>query len=82
MDNVAAPAESSPRQFHLRLAASAILLIPVVWYTWLTIDGLQARRQLRTDLAEIRCIRYGLLSADRWRDIITAILNAQIDKID
>jgi hypothetical protein len=86
MDNIAVPTESSPRepsrQFHLRSALGAILLIPVIWFTWLTIDGLAARRQLRTDLAQLTHVRYGLLSADRWRDIIAPILNAQIDKID
>ena len=86
MHNVAVPAESSPhepsRQFDLRFAAGAILLLPVIWFTWLTVDGLAARRQLRTDLAELTHVRYGLLSADRWRDIIAPILNAQIDKLD
>src|SRR5580704_868886 len=86
MDNVALPTEPSPREpsrhFDFRLAAGAILLLPVIWFTWLTIDGLAARRQLRTDLAELTHVRYGLLSADRWRDIIAPILNAQIDKID
>ncbi len=86
MDNVALPTEPSPREpsrhFDFRLAAGAILLLPVIWFTWLTIDGLSARRQLRTDLAELTHVRYGLLSADRWRDIIAPILNAQIDKLD
>jgi hypothetical protein len=86
MDNVALPTERSPRepsrQFDFRLAAGVILLLSAIWFTWLTIDGLAARRQLRTDLAEITHVRYGLLSADRWRDIIAPILNAQIDKLD
>ena len=86
MENVAVPTESSPRepsrQFDLRFAAGAILLVPVMWFTWLTVDGLGTRRQLRNDLAELSHVRYGLLSADRWRDIIAPILNAQIDKID
>jgi hypothetical protein len=86
MDNAASPTELSPRETsrlsNLRVAAGAVLLIPVIWFTWLTIDGLAARRQLRTDLAELTHVRYGLLSADRWRDIIAPILNAQIDKID
>jgi hypothetical protein len=86
MENVAVPTESLPRepsrQFDLRFAAGAILLVPVLWFTWLTVDGLGARRQLRTDLAELTHVRYGLLSADRWRDVIAPILNAQIDKID
>jgi hypothetical protein len=86
MDNVVVPTESSTRepsrQFDLRFAVSAILLVPAIWFTWLTVDGLAARRQLRTDLAELTHVRYGLLSAERWRDIIGPILNAQIDKLD
>ncbi len=86
MDNVAVPTESSPRepsrQFDVRFAAGAILILPVIWFTWLTVDGLGARRQLRTDSAELTHVRYGLLSANRWRDIIAPILNAQIDKLD
>jgi hypothetical protein len=53
-----------------------------MWFTWLTVDGLASRRELRTDLAELTHVRYGLLSADRWRDIIAPILNAQIDGLD
>ena len=45
-------------------------------------DGLNSRRELRTDLAELNHVRYGLLNAARWRDIIAPILNAQIDKLD
>ena len=33
-------------------------------------------------MAELTHVRYGLLSADRWRDIIAPILNAQVDKLD
>ena len=86
MDNVALPPEPSPREpsrkFDLRLALGAILLLPTIWFTWLTADGLAVRRQLRTDLAEITHVRYGLLSASRWRDIMEPILNTQIDKLD
>jgi hypothetical protein len=64
------------------LAVGASLLLPAVWFTWLTVDGLASRRELRTDLAELTHVRYGLLSADRWRDIIAPILNAQIDQLD
>lgn len=70
------------RGFDFRLAAGALLLVPTIWCTWLTIDGLAARRDLRTDLAELTHVRYGLLNADRWRDILAPILNAQIDKLD
>jgi len=68
--------------YYLRLAASAILLLPAIWFTWLTVDGLAKRRDLRTDLAELQHVRYGLLSADQWRGIIGPILNGQVDKLD
>ena len=45
-------------------------------------DGLTARRLLRTDLAEITHARYGILSADQWRTIIGPMLEAQVDKLD
>ena len=58
------------------------LLLPAIWFTWLTVDGLSKRRDLRTDVAELQHVRYGLLSADQWRGIIGPILNAQVDKLD
>lgn len=84
MDNLAVPNEprGPSRRFDLRFAAGALLLMPVAWFSWMTVDGLEARRTLRTDLAELTHVRYGLLNADRWRDIIAPILNAQIDKLD
>lgn len=45
-------------------------------------DALAQRRELRSDLAELQHVRYGLLSADQWRSIIGPILNAQADKLD
>lgn len=86
MDHVALPTETSPREpsrlFDLRFFLGLILLAPTVWFTWRTAEGLVARRQLRTDLAEISHVRYGLLSANEWRGIISQILNSQIDKLD
>jgi len=70
------------RSFDFRLAAAAILLLPAIWFSWKTVDGLTARRVIRTDLAEITHARYGILSADQWRGIIGPILNAQVDKLD
>jgi Paraquat-inducible protein A len=76
-----APSEHS-RWYGLRLAAAAILLLPAIWFSWKTVDGLAARRHMRTDLAEITNVRYGILSADQWRTIIGPMLNAQIDNLD
>ncbi len=61
---------------------AAILLVPAIWFSWKTVDGLAARRNMRTDLAEIENAQYGILSADKWRSIIGPILNAQIDQLD
>jgi hypothetical protein len=67
---------------YLRLALAAILLVPAIWFSWKTENGLVARRAMRTDLAEIENASYGILSADKWRDIIGPILNAQVDQLD
>jgi hypothetical protein len=67
---------------NLRLASAVIFLLPAIWFSWKTVDGLAARRILRTDLAEITHARYGILSADQWRAFIGPMLNAQVDKLD
>src|SRR5215471_7670207 len=67
---------------NFRLIAATILLLPAIWFSWKTIDGLAARRVMRTDLAEITHARYGILSADQWRGIIGPMLDAQVDKLD
>jgi Paraquat-inducible protein A len=83
MDTPANPSPSEPsRLFYLRLAAGVILLLPAIWFSFQTVNTLAARRLLRTDLAEITHARYGILSADQWRDIIGPMLNAQVDKLD
>ena len=86
MESTGTPANPSTsehsRSFHLRLAAAILLLLPAIWFSWKTVDGLARRRILRTDLAEIEHARYGILSADQWRGIMGPILDAQIDKLD
>lgn len=86
MENVGTPTNPLPsrhsRSFDLRLAVGVILLLPAIWFSWKTVDGLAARRRIRTDLAEITHARYGILSADQWRAIIGPMLNAQVDKLD
>jgi len=86
VENVGVPTNPSPsersRLFDLRLAAGVIMLLPAIWFSWKTIDGLAARRVIRSDLAEITHARYGILSADQWRAIIGPMLNAQVDKLD
>jgi hypothetical protein len=70
------------RWYYLRLAVAAILLLPAIFFSWKTVDGLDARRAARTDLAEIENAQYGILSADKWRAIIGPMLNAQIDQLN
>jgi len=83
---VATPTSPAPagrsRSFDLRLVLGVLLLVPAIWFSWQTVDGLAARRALRTDLAEITHARYGILSADQWRSIIGPILDVQVDKLD
>jgi hypothetical protein len=66
----------------VRLIAGVILLLVAAFLTWSTIGELAARRELRTDLAEIGHVRYGLLNADRWVEKLTPILETRIDAID
>lgn len=75
------PRKSSPWSL-IRLGIAVVLLLPAIWGSWQTMDGLDKRREVRTDLAELEHVRYGLLSADQWRSIIGPILNAQVDKLD
>src|ERR1700733_15576853 len=83
VDTESNPSPSEPsRSFDVRLAVAVILLLPAIWFSWKTVDGLAARRLLRTDLAEITHARYGILSADQWRAFIGPMLNAQVDKLD
>lgn len=65
-----------------RLAAGVLLLAVAAVFTWRTIDGLSRRRNLRTELAEISHVRYGLLNADQWVKKIAPILDAKIDALD
>jgi hypothetical protein len=69
-------------QIDFRLVASLFLLAAAVVFTRSTIDGLEGRRKLRSELAEISHVRYGLLNADQWVSRLVPILNAQIDSID
>ena len=71
-----------PGKFNFRIVACVPLLAVAIVFTWLTIDGLSSRRKLRTELAEISHVRYGLLSADRWVEKIVPILDAKIDALD
>jgi hypothetical protein len=72
----------APRGIDYRLLAGAILLMVAIACTWLTIDTLSARRKLRTEMAEISHVRYGMLNPDQWLVTIVPILEARIDALD
>src|SRR6185437_12504790 len=78
--------EQSPAQpdsrFDLRILVALLLLASTIFFTWRTWDDLATRRDLRTELAEIGHVRYGLFNAKRWVDQILPILNKQVDAID
>jgi hypothetical protein len=80
----AAPSHAAnpPLRIDFRLAISVLLLVAAAAFTLLTIDGLSARRKLRTELAEISHGRYDLLNAKRWVERIVPILNAKIEALD
>lgn len=60
-----------------------VLLIPVLfitaWYGWDLHTMAKQRAELKRDYSVLNNIQYGLLSVDRWRDNITAIVIDQID---
>lgn len=70
------------RGFDWRLVPAALLLAAAAVLTWSVVVRLEARRVVRTELAEISHARYGLLSADRWVKILTPILDSRIDTLD
>jgi hypothetical protein len=76
------PGPAPQRKADFRIVAGVFLLAAAAVFTWLTIDGLSSRRTLRTELAEISHVRYGLLNADRWVEKIVPILDAKIDALD
>jgi hypothetical protein len=76
-------APTPPRRiFDFRFAIALLLLAPAALFAWRTVEGLAARRVLRTDLAELGHVRFGVLNADRWVEKILPILNGKIDALD
>ena len=81
----AAPPESvrhEHRTFDWRIVPAGLLLAIAAVFTRQTIDGLSARRQVRTELAEISHARYGLLNMNVWVEDLIPILDARIDALD
>jgi hypothetical protein len=75
--------QPEPRsKFDFRLVAGLLLLAVAATFTWRTIEGLDSRRRLRMELAEISHVRYGVLNVDLWMKRIVPILDARVDALD
>ena len=75
--------QPEPRsKFDFRLVAGLLLLGVAATFTWRTIEGLDSRRRLRMELAEISHVRYGVLNVDLWMKRIVPILDARVDALD
>src|SRR5690349_5613273 len=77
-----APVARTRWGLYVRLALAIVCLGISIWFTRETVEGLQTRRELRTELAEISHVRYDLLNADVWVKKLTPILDANIDALD
>src|SRR6478672_4362689 len=77
-----APPFEHRSKFDFRLVAGLLLLAVAALFTWRTIDGLESRRRLRMELAELGHVRYGLLNVDLWVKRLLPILDARIDALD
>ena len=69
-------------KFDFRLLPALVLLGLAAMFTLRTIDGLSERRRMRTELAEISHVKYGLMNADLWVAKMLPALDKQIDGLD
>jgi len=70
--------ENTPGRAHLKIVISTAALIAAVVLTIQYISLARQNQQLKTDLAEINHIRYGLLNADEWSDQLSTILSIKL----
>lgn len=70
--------ENKPGRAHLRIVISAIALITAMVLTMQLISHARQLQVLKTDLAEVNHIRYGLLNADEWAYQMATILSIKI----
>ena len=70
--------ENRPGRAHLKIVISTAVLIAAVVLTIQYISLARQNQQLKTDLAEINHIRYGLLNVDEWNDQLSTILSIKI----
>jgi len=70
--------ESKPGRAHLKIVISSIALIAALVLTMQLISHARQLQVLKTDLAEVNHIRYGLLNADEWAYQMATILSIKI----
>jgi len=70
--------ENKPGRAHLKIVISTAILIAAMVLTVQYISLARQNQALKTDLAELNHIRYGLLNADEWTDQLSTILSIRI----
>lgn len=70
--------ENRPGRAHLKIAISAAALIAAMVLTMQLISHARQLQVLKTDLAEVNHIRYGLLNTDEWAYQMATILSIKI----
>ncbi len=70
--------KNKPGRAHLKIVLSTAAIIAALVLTVQYISLARQNQELKTDLAEINHIRYGLLNADDWADQLSTILSIKI----
>lgn len=70
--------ENKPGRAYLKIVISSLAIIAAMVLTIQYISLARQNQRLKTDLAEINHIRYGLLNADEWTDQLSTILSLKI----
>jgi Paraquat-inducible protein A len=70
--------ENKPGRAHLKIWISTLAIIAAIVFSVQYISLARQNQELKTDLAEINHIRYGLLNADEWADQLSTILSIKI----
>jgi len=70
--------ENKPGRAHLKIIISTAAIIAAMVLTIQYISFARQNQKLKTDLAEIDYIRYGLLNVDEWTNQLSTILSIKI----
>ena len=70
--------ENKPGRAHLKIVLSTVAIIAALVLSVQYISLARETQELKTDLAEINHMRYGLLNVDEWSDQLSTILSIKI----